>query len=209
MEDLRIHGVVDLYDTPAGEHAAFFHLLPEPPGGGYKSQGTDVAECFFLPVKQPCRQARKQTGSSQLRAFAAASFMKPRTFQRAMASRRTGEQVVQGMDQRAADSAQPAEVECPPSYPVQMNQVGLFHLGEIKSHAEHVEGKGKVLPFVRKKAFNRIRRMAAQGVRRSSWGGPFDFNAFYFFFSSQQQDGFQTGNISGQGIVQTIRGGTG
>lgn len=48
MEDLRIHGVVDLYDAPAGKHAAFFHLLPEPPGGGYKSQGTDAAECFFF-----------------------------------------------------------------------------------------------------------------------------------------------------------------
>ena len=109
----------------------------------------------------------------------------------------------------AADMAQLREIHGSAAYPVQMHHIGFFHLGRVKSHAQHVQGERQVFSSFRQQNVKSMGQMASQGVRSPSGGCPVDFQAVNFFAPPEQQGGFQAGNMPVQSVAQPVRGGAG
>ena len=105
--------------------------------------------------------------------------------------------------------AQLREIHGSAAYPVQMHHIGFFHLGRVKSHAQHVQGERQVFSSFRQQNVKSMGQMASQGVRSPSGGCPVDFQAVNFFAPPEQQGGFQAGNMPVQSVAQPVRGGAG
>lgn len=208
-EEVRIYGVVNLDNPSSGEHAAFFHFPFQPEGGRHQRQGRYAGEGAALAGEQPRRKAAEEAGSAELGATAAAFVPEPVAVHGAVAPRGAGKHVVQRIDQRAADVAQPREIHRSAAYPVQVHQVGFLHLSGVEPHAQHVQGEGQVPPSFRQQGVKSMRQMAAQRVRSSSGGGSADFQAVYSLAPPEQKDGFHIGNIPVQGIIQPVGSGAG
>ena len=87
---------------------------------------------------------RPKAGSAKLGTVAAAFVLEQAAVHGAVTSRGAGKHVVQGIDQWTADMAQLREIHGSAAYPVQMHHIGFFHLGRVKSHAQHVQGERQV-----------------------------------------------------------------
>lgn len=152
---------------------------------------------------------RKRRGAPSWGAVTAAFVLEQAAVHGAVASRGAGKHVVQGIDQWTADMAQLREIHGSAAYPVQMHYIGFFHLGRVKSHAQHIQGERQVFSSFRQQNVKSMGQMAAQGVRSPSGGCPVDFQAVNFFAPPEQQGGFQAGNMPVQSVAQPVRGGAG
>lgn len=152
---------------------------------------------------------RKRRGAPSWGQFAAAFVLEQAAVHGAVTSRGAGKHVVQGIDQWTADMAQLREIHGSAAYPVQMHHIGFFHLGRVKSHAQHVQGERQVFSSFRQQNVKSMGQMASQGVRSPSGGCPVDFQAVNFFAPPEQQGGFQAGNMPVQSVAQPVRGGAG
>lgn len=152
---------------------------------------------------------RKRRGAPSWGAVAAAFVLEQAAVHGAVTSRGAGKHVVQGIDQWTADMAQLREIHGSAAYPVQMHYIGFFHLGRVKSHAQHIQGERQVFSSFRQQNVKSMGQMAAQGVRSPSGGCPVDFQAVNFFAPPEQQGGFQAGNMPVQSVAQPVRGGAG
>ena len=159
--------------------------------------------------KQPRWNVAEEAGSAKLGAVTAAFVLEQAAVHGAVASRGAGKHVVQGIDQWTADMAQLREIHGSAAYPVQMHYIGFFHLGRVKSHAQHIQGERQVFSSFRQQNVKSMGQMAAQGVRSPSGGCPVDFQAVNFFAPPEQQGGFQAGNMPVQSVAQPVRGGAG
>lgn len=110
---------------------------------------------------------------------------------------------MQGIDQWTADMAQLREIHGSAAYPVQMHHIGFFHLGRVKSHAQHVQGERQVFSSFRQQNVKSMGQMASQGVRSPSGGCPVDFQAVNFCASGA------AGWISGREYAGSERRSTG
>ena len=162
-------------------------------------------------MRPKARRLRENShaGSAKLGAVAAAFVLEQVAVHGAVASCGAGKHVVQGIDQWTADMAQLREIHGSAAYPVQMHYIGFFHLGRVKSHAQHIQGERQVFSSFRQQNVKSMGQMAAQGVRSPSGGCPVDFQAVNFFAPPEQQGGFQAGNMPVQSVAQPVRGGAG
>lgn len=177
--------------------------------GVTRVRGRDAAEGAAFAGKQPRWNVAEEAGSAKLGAVAAAFVLEQAAVHGAVASRSAGKHVVQGIDQWTADMAQLREIHGSAAYPVQMHYIGFFHLGRVKSHAQHIQGERQVFSSFRQQNVKSMGQMAAQGVRSPSGGCPVDFQAVNFFAPPEQQGGFQAGNMPVQSVAQPVRGGAG
>lgn len=184
-------------------------LFNQREGGSYEGKGRDAAEGAAFAGKQPRWNVAEEAGSAKLGAVAAAFVLEQAAVHGAVTSRGAGKHVVQGIDQWTADMAQLREIHGSAAYPVQMHHIGFFHLGRVKSHAQHVQGERQVFSSFRQQNVKSMGQMASQGVRSPSGGCPVDFQAVNFFAPPEQQGGFQAGNMPVQSVAQPVRGGAG
>lgn len=69
----------------------------------------------------------------------------------------------------------------------------LFHLGRVKSHAQHVQGERQVFSSFRQQNVKSMGQMASQGVRSPSGGCPVDFQAVNFLRLRSSRVDFRPG----------------